>query len=255
MNLLLADTIRFLEENFDPSTKWITSPQKAQLLQKKLTSAKPPVTTPTPPQVLKSPIPEKSFAPEKKEEIPPPICEKEVPKPTLPSIPLGVEDLSKAVKDLFPQFSTQMAPPQEKEFFLDLSYKKALKANVVLFSFREGKESDLFLQNINRALHLYFPNSTIIDMKKWEQELSNFTPFFQETEARLFIASQALYKKPHLLPFLKEKPISSERFLGKGKLLLLADFETYFLDPTQKKELWKTLCTLLSLTAPSQASS
>ncbi len=249
MNLLLADTLRFLQENFDPSTSWISSPEKAQLLQKKKPSTASP---PTPIAAL--PSLDKKIVLEKKEEMIP-VVEKEIPKPIFATSPLGVEDLSKAVKDLFPQFSTQMQPPQENVFFLDPAYKRALKAHIVLFSFREGKESDLFLQNLCRALHVYFSSATILDMKKWEKELSNFDPFFQEAEARLFIASHTLCKKPQLLPFLKENPASSQRFLGKGRLLLLPTFETYFQDPTQKKELWKTLCTLLSSPALTQASS
>jgi hypothetical protein len=93
---------------------------------------------------------------------------------------------------------------------------------------------------------MHFPSSAIIDMKKWEHQLPNFSPFFQEAEAHVFIASQALYQKPGLLPFLKENPTTSERFLGQGKLYLLPSFETYFHDPMQKKELWEKLCNLLS---------
>lgn len=250
MHLLLADTLRFLEENFSPSHRWIISPKQHLLLQKKT-----PEPIAAPPQIVKQLSAEKSPVPVKKEEAISPNIDKEVPTPIVSGSPLGIENLSKAVKDLFPEFSTQIKPPQEKDFFLDPSYKKAIKAQVVLFSFREGKESDLFLQNMARALHIYFSSSSILDMKKWEKELQNFTPFFQEAEAKLFIASHALCKKTQLLPFLKENPTSSERFLGNGKLLLLPTFSTYFHDPMQKKELWKTLCTLLNSQAPSQASS
>ena len=237
MNLLLTEAIRFLEDSFAPSFSWITSPIEAELLRKK------------PPEIVKQ------LTLEKRED---PLLfsqEKEMAKPIIQGSSLGVQDLSNAIKNLFPEFSTKTTPPEEKEFFQEISYKKALKAHVVLFSFREGKSSDLFLQNISRALQVYCPSSAIIDMKKWEHALSNCAPFFQEAEACLFIASQALYKKPQLLPFLKENPASSERFLGKGKFFLLPPFETYFNDPMQKKELWNTLCNLLSSPALSQASS
>lgn len=249
MHPLLADTIHFIEENFPSTTHWIVPAEKFELLQKKAPKKADPVVIEHPPQIVKRP------APEKKEEVLSPVIEKENPKQAVASAPLVVEDLSKVIKDLFPTFSTQKEPPQEKEFFLDPSYKKALKAQVVLFSFREGKASDLFLQNMSRAINVYFDGATVVDMQKWEKGLQSFTSFFQETEASVFIASQALYQKPQLLPFLKENPISSERFLGKGKLLLLPAFEIYFHDPMQKKELWKTICTLLNTHARLQASS
>lgn len=254
MNNLLTDTLRFLEENFDTNATWTIHPSQFHLKKEEKQ-----IEGPLPVVAFKplTPPPQKAFtllpSAQKNKQLPdpPPLPEKELTK----NAPLGINSLSQAIKELFPHFTTHRDPPQDKDLKIDSIYKKALLAEVVLFSFREGKESDQFLQNISIAISAHFAPSAVFDAKKWELSQGNFDLFFKQAQAKLFITSQTLYKKNTLLPFLKEIPSSSERFLGNEKLLLLHPFETYFNDPLQKKELWKILCATLKKHLPLPASS
>ncbi len=248
MNHLLADTLRFLQETFEADTSWpVESAQMYLKKKRKIVDAPKPASTPTP-KATTSPPP-KVMQPATQ------LAAKETPKPLMPSAPLKVESLSSAVKELFPQFPTNVQPPEDKDLRVNPIYNRILKAEVVLFSFREGKETDLFLQNISLAINSHFSSSAVFDVKKWEISGEHFELFFKQVKAKLFICSQALYDRPSLLPFLKEIPSSSEKFLGPGKLTLLQPFETYFNDSLQKKELWKNLCATLSNIIHSQGSS
>ena len=241
MNSLLTDTLRFLQENFEPDTSFLVKPSQAYLKrEKKIAKEQIPnkvasIPLPAPPPPPKEEEKEKPEAPLFSKAV-----EKEAIKPSL-----GVESLSSAIKDLFPSFTTHKEPPKDKDLRVDPAYKKVLQAEVVLFSFREGKESDLFLQNISLAITSHFAPAAVLDVKKWELLEEHFDLFFKQGKAKFFITSETLYKKPSLLPFLKEIPSSHERFLSDRPLLLLHPFESYFNNPLQKKELWNTLCTSL----------
>ncbi len=257
MNSLLANTLRFLQENFDEKTTWMVKPSQTHL--KNLKPAKKIEEVPVAPvkraSIPLSPPPPPPPPREEEKKEPYLAVEKERPKPISQNTPLGVDSLSDAVKGLFPQFTTHKDMPKDKDLRVDPVYKKLVHAEVVLFSFREGKESDLFLQNIHLAISAHFGSSAVLDVKKWELLEGNFDLLFKQAHAKLFIASDALYKKPSLLPFLKEIPSSSERFLNDKPLVLLQPFENYFNHPLQKKDLWKTLCATLKKSSSSQASS
>lgn len=252
MNQLMADTLRFLKENFDSDCSWTVPARSAHLKSSKAKVQKPLLLPSLAPKIQPP-----SFSKEVAKETLP-VAAPAAPEPLkaeIPIVPLGLDSLSDAVKNLFPQFTTFKEIPQDKDLRTDPAYKKLVQADVVLFSFREGKESDLFLQNICFAISSHFCSAAVLDVKKWEISKSPFDLFFKQSNAKLFISSDTLYKKSFLLPFLKENPTSSEKFLSESKLILLKSFESYFTDPLHKKELWKTLCATLKKHFPSQASS
>jgi hypothetical protein len=231
---LLKDTLRFIQESVDLEELLPANKPFRGTPQRKITP--PPFLTPPP--LKEEPI-------VKTEVLEPPL------KPTLPHTPLEVHSLSKAVKTLFPHFATheELSTPHA----LHPSLKKVLQAETVLLCFREGKESDLFLQNLQIALSAYFSSAAVLDVGKWEKEQSSFEPFFKQIQAKLILSSSSLYKRPSLLPFLKEIPSSLERFLGSSRLLLLQPFEHYFTNPQAKKELWNAICAILKNTRSTPA--
>lgn len=252
MNSLLADTLRFLEESFEPGASFLVKPSQVHLKRAKKIEKEPlPVSKKTasiPLPVLPPPPKE-----EEKEKPQAPLFSQAAEKELIVKPSLGIESLSSAIKDLFPGFTIHKEPPKDKDLRVDPVYKKVVQADVVLFSFREGKESDLFLKNISLAIISHFTSAAVLDVKKWELLEEHFDLFFKQGKAKFFIASETLYQKSCLLPFLKEIPSSAERFLSNRPLLLLRSFESYFNNPLQKKELWNTLCTALKKL--SQASS
>jgi len=264
MNHLLTDTLRFLQENFEEDTSWTVKSSQMHLKEKRKVVMDPKpapapkaITLPTPQKVEQSTAQQPTALPVAEPVIQPvvqPVAQ-ETPKPIMPGTPLKVESLSSAIKELFPQFSTNAQLPKDKDLRVNPVYKRVLKADVILFSFREGKDTDLFLQNISSAINSHFASSTVFDVKRWEISGESFELFFKQINAKLFICSEALYNRSSLLPFLKEIPSSSEKFLGPSKLILLQPFDTYFSNPLQKKELWKNLCATLKKITPSQESS
>jgi hypothetical protein len=260
MNHLLADTLRFLQENFEDNTTWSVKADQMHLKEKQPSTLNSPAklispqkTLPPSPSIQKNPV--SKFTAKVIAETPIEVLSLDPPKPIIPDSPLKVEFLSSAVKELFPLFATNPQPPSDKDLRVNPVYKRVLKSEVILFSFREGKETDLFLQNISLAINSHFCSSTVFDVRKWETSGESFDLLFKQSEAKLLICSEALYKQSSLLPFLKEIPSSSQKFLGSRKLILLQPFDNYFNNPLLKKELWKNLCATLSKITPSQESS
>src|SRR3989339_2177567 len=135
MKHLLTDTLRFLKENFDEDTSWIVPPSLSHLKNQSL-KVKEPLIAPFQKIEITPPLKE-----EKKEEpfVPVDKTISENPKTIVQTSPLGIDSLSSAVKGLFPQFTTHKTAPRDKNLRIDPVYKKLLQAEVILFSFREGK--------------------------------------------------------------------------------------------------------------------
>lgn len=240
---LLSDAILFLKESHHPKTSWTV--KKEQVV-----SVKPAIKPPPPKETIVKPIAialekppqqvvKQALEPIKEIPVKEPPPKSPLLKPIDESLPLPFEELSKNLLKLFPQFSIKSEPVSDKTAYVEL-----LQAKILIFSFKEGKESDVFLENIQKAINAYHVPAKLFDMSKsgTEEELA---VFFQEMQASLILASPALTKKKYFLPFLKELPATSERFLGRGRLLLLEPFETYFTNPEKKKALWQTLCAIL----------
>lgn len=240
---LIQQALCFVKENLGPNIELLA--QKHQIKTKK--------PTPLPKKIEHTPP---SFTPtisEKKTQqkpIPlPEILEEQAvePKKTLQERPpLSFTDFSKPLHRLFPQFLLKETPPDDRTALAmaNPSYIQALEADVVIFSFQETPESDLFLQNIGRAIsHYHTPASLFfVASCKTENELSLF---LEEMHAKVVLAPNTLLQKKLFLPFIKELPVSSEYYLHKSRLILLEPFTHYFTQPQQKKALWQTLCNLL----------
>ncbi|MBS0627094.1 MAG: hypothetical protein JSS09_02660, partial [Verrucomicrobia bacterium] len=181
------------------------------------------------------------------------ISEQEKPIKEQPALPFAL--FSKALQKNFPYFVLKETPPDDK-VALAMSnpiYMKALESDVVFFSFGESLESDLFLENLKQAILRYFTSASIFSVTscKTEEELSLFLKHMQ---AKLTIAAPTLTEQKLFLPFIKELPASSERFLHKSRLLILEPFAHYFTHPQKKKALWHTLCThLKNLNTPASS--
>ena len=239
MTPLLSDLIYLLQEEFEPKKSFFVSPSQIHLKQEgkkkplPIKVAQPPISTP--PLEKKTPI----LKEEKIEAPPPPVI-------------ASVDHLSLSVKKLFPGFAIRDSIPKESD--LDQTHRKILGAQVVLFSFREGKETDLFLQSIQQAITSHFAPAGVLDVKKWENKES-LELFFKQSKADVVIAPMSLYTNASMLPYLKEIPNTGERFLGSSRLLLLKPFHQYFEQPSLKKELWHHLCAMLRTLKNTQASS
>lgn len=247
---LLSDAIRLLKENFDHDTTLTVKAEQVKTvkaiplpslsLQIRHTPSTPPsATIPEEKRKIEVTIPVK-----KEKEAEPKILP--VEKKQEQALPF--EDLSKKLLKSFPQFTVKKDTLSDK-----IPYLSALETECIVFSFREGKESDLFLNNLQKALENHHSSSCFFDVTSGipSEELEMF---FEQVQAKLIVASPSILKNPALLPFLKEIPASSEWFLGKSRLFILEPFTSYFTNPQKKKALWQTLCAILK-SRSTQASS
>ena len=165
---------------------------------------------------------------------------------------LSFLDFSKPLQRLFPYFLLKETPPDDKTALAmaNPSYVQALEADVVIFTFKDSPESDLFLQNISLAITRYHTPSSIffVPTCKTDDELSLF---LEKMQAKLVLAPSNLLQKKLFLPFIKELPVTQEHFIHKSRLILLEPFTHYFTHPQKKKALWQTLCNFLSTPASS----
>lgn len=157
--------------------------------------------------------------------------------------PLAFEELSGKLSRLFPHFAVHDHPLDDKiaSYKARPSYLRALQAEVILLSFKESKESDLFLQNIQKALATYNISTLFLPIKSVEETKQ----FLEQAQAKVMLASSLILKEPKFLSLIKELPASQQRFILDSHLLLLEPFEKYFADKNLKKSLWHTLCKIL----------
>ena len=110
-----------------------------------------------------------------------------------------------------------------------------------LLSFNEPAPQRQFLLHLAQALDVVFGGCSLIDAAGIEKE--NQWEAFLSTDVRLaIICDCALWQLPHLLPFYREIPSSSVKFLLNAPLFLLPDLTLYWKDPLLKRSLWKALC-------------
>lgn len=235
---LLSDTIRFLKENHEMKKNFIVKPELISSIKAEKKKQEP---LPQPSQisfpVRKPPSLQRKAPPPplKKEKIEPSPIKPKRKEPTL-----SYPELSKKLKQSFPNFPLVETPLKDESRFI-----KALKAEIVIFSFSEGKKPEAFLKNLNKAITAHHAEATICDPTQWKTQ-EECSLFLKRTKAKLFIASFSVLESMLFLPFLKELPASSKRFLEERPLIVLEPFTTYFEDPKSKQSLWNTLCSTLA---------
>jgi len=119
-----------------------------------------------------------------------------------------------------------------------------LTAKVLVLSF--GETGD-FLQNVTKAIDSLLAPAKLIEMRKierensWEMTLSS--PALQLILAPPFQA----WKSISLARYYRENPSSKSHFLKETPLLIMQPTESYLKNPDLKRELWKMLSSLLSM--------
>jgi hypothetical protein len=190
---------------------------------------------------------------ELKEVALPPQKEEEafIPKDLLvPSLPF--DELEEKLKKLFPHFAIHAKPPSDKiaSFHANPLYLKACQAQAAILSFQESKESDLFLQNIQKALISYNISAHFWPVRSLEEARQ----FLKESQAKIVLSSPRVLTHPPLLSLVRELPMEQKRFIETIPLVILEPFETYFTNKDSKKTLWQTLCTALKKNSTPESS-
>jgi len=123
---------------------------------------------------------------------------------------------------------------------------------ITVIYFQENPEQKQLLEQIARALDVYFGPAKLLFVETIERE-KEWKAFLSVDDLKLVIACDyTLWQLPNLMQFYKETPAQKTRQLGEKQLFMLPDLSLYLKDPLLKRSLWKALCqTLSSLPSPS----
>jgi hypothetical protein len=187
--------------------------------------------------VLATPEEAAYFSPQKKSIVP---KEKK-------SIEIDAE-MKQLVTKILPEVTLTSSIPDDAaaKKMAHLYKEQHLTAKVLVLSFGETGPTLNFLQNVTKAIDSLLAPAKLIEMRKIEREnswdLTLNSPTLQLVLAPPFQA----WKSISLSRFYRENPSSKSHFLKEIPLLMLQPTEAYLKNPDLKRELWKTLSSLLS---------
>lgn len=217
----------------------LASPEDADYFRKFAKSAAPP-----PPVVVAAPPPI---------EVVKPI---EVAKPVVvappPPIPVPMErppisDLS-SVRNILSVVAPELAilndiPSDAIARKISERWKtKNQSAPISILLFQEPPEQRALLEQIAKAIDVYFGPAKIVNGETIEKE-KQWEAFLSVADLKMVIVCDyTLWQLNNLMHFYKETPASGMRTLGDKPLFLLPDLSLYLKDPLLKRSLWKALC-------------
>ncbi|OGN55876.1 MAG: hypothetical protein A3D96_00310 [Chlamydiae bacterium RIFCSPHIGHO2_12_FULL_44_59] len=118
---------------------------------------------------------------------------------------------------------------------------KNQSAPLSILLFQEPLEQRSFLEQIARALDIYFGPAKTVQAEKIEKEKQWGTFLSVESLKMVVVCDYTLWQLNHLMEYYKEVPASGIRTLGKVPLFLLPDLALYLKDPLLKRSLWNAL--------------
>lgn len=115
-------------------------------------------------------------------------------------------------------------------------------APISILLFQEPPEQRALLEQIAKALDIYFGPAKIVNAETIEKE-KQWEAFLSVADLKMVIVCDyTLWQLNHLMHFYKETPAQGIRTLGTTPLFLLPDLSLYLKDPLLKRSLWKALC-------------
>ncbi len=221
------------------------SPENADYFRKNFRRVEP--TIPQEKPSFKAPTPE----PEKREPVspPPPVVkiEKSAEPPPKPILPKPVVNFS-AVRNVLSVVAPELAilneiPNDALAKKLSERWKtKNQTAPLSVLVYQENAEQRAFLEEIAKALDVYFGPAKIVHAEEIEKEKQWETFLSVEGLKLVIVCDYTLWQMSHLMRFYKEIPNSGVRVLGNTPLFLLPDLSLYLKDAHLKRSLWKALC-------------
>jgi len=248
----IRDAKLFLEEHSDPilsdsdtcayfkkKTKKVATPPKPVLPEQKVVLEIPEIIAPLP--VAPAPIVVVT---------PPPV-----EQPVVVAPPKKKESLN-SLRALFAKIAPECAILEEipndaiaKKIANRWKTKNQI-APITLLCYHENNEQRLLLEEIVKALDVYFGPAKLLVADQIEKA-NDWKTFLSAEDLKLVIACDyTLWQLQNLRPFYKETPAQNHRQLGDKPLLMLPDLSLYLKDPLLKRSLWKALCQTIS-TLPS----
>lgn len=119
---------------------------------------------------------------------------------------------------------------------------KNQSAPISVLVYQELPEQRALLEQIAKALDVYFGLAKIVQAEEIEKE-KQWEAFLTVADLKLIIVCDyTLWQLGSLMQFYKETPAQGSRVLGNIPLFLLPDLSLYLKDASLKRSLWKALC-------------
>ena len=108
--------------------------------------------------------------------------------------------------------------------------------------FQEPAEQRIFLEQIAKALDIYFGPAKIVQAEGIEKE-KQWGAFLSVADLKMVVVCDyTLWQLNALLQFYKETQAQGSRLLGTVPVFLLPDLSLYLKDPLLKRSLWRAFC-------------
>ncbi len=119
---------------------------------------------------------------------------------------------------------------------------KNQSAPISILVYQEPPEQRALLEQIAKALDVYFGPAKIVQAEGIEKE-KQWGAFLSVADLKtILVCDYTLWQLGGLMQFYKETPAQGIRILGNVPVFLLPDLSLYLKDPLLKRSLWKALC-------------
>jgi hypothetical protein len=173
-------------------------------------------------------------------------------KPLPPKEKKSVEmdaEMKQMVTKILPEVALSSGIPNDAaaKKMAHLYKEQHLTAKVLILSFGETGPALNFLQNVTKAIDSLLAPAKLIEMRKIERENSWELTLNSPTLQLILAPPFQAWKSISLARFYRENPSSKSHFLKEIPLVMMQPIEAYLKNPDLKRELWKMLSSLLSL--------
>jgi len=163
--------------------------------------------------------------------------------PSTSSSQLDLSEIKQSFLKLFPSLSLLETLPDDKRAkqIAERWRYKNQAIEISILHYKQTKEEKQLLENIAKALDIYFLPCRLIDAEPIEKE-NQWDFFLASDRLKIVISSDfCLFSQHQLMKYYKETPATSEYFLNEKPLFLLPALSLYLKTPLLKASLWKSL--------------
>lgn len=196
---------------------------------------------PAPQPAPQPPKPEVIFAPPPP---PPPIPPPVKLQPLEPKPPSDLSSIRAILSVVAPELKILNEIPSDAiaKKISERWKTKNQTAPISILLYQEPPEQRVLLEQIAKALDVYFGPAKIVSAETIEKE-KQWEAFLSVADLKMVIVCDyTLWQLNGLMHFYKETPAQGIRQLGQAPLFLLPDLSLYLKDPLLKRSLWKALC-------------
>lgn len=168
-------------------------------------------------------------------------------EPLPPAASLSIEEIKKQLLQVAPGMAILDEPLDDaRAQLLAQAWKEHLQGiEVVVLSFGEKEQELQFLTQLAHAIDSHLAPCKVVNAIRLEKE-KKWDLFLQVNPLRQILAPlDTIHKSSDLKRYYKEKPLSSEKFIGKIPFLSLSSPADYLQNRELKKDLWKQLGEIL----------